>query len=448
MVKWRKNRRWCSFRIADKPTGTRGKPGFLPSVSKLIVTSVKWLMRTLRVVCFAALTLILLTLAEVQFQQRLLRYRAEQLMADMHQVRLYQSTWADAERLMHRWGAWGNYDGTCTAAECVYQIALTDYSYSRISWLMQHGGSRVYSLFGGRTARLFVCFTVHDGTIWRETAAISVAASPKLLSPSEGFPLTLMVVTKSRQRLRQTRDDWWIMGTDDQLADHPYYKAGRPGGCEINCEEAVVTYSTRTPPPEIERLSSFNLSCLTQLSSCTELEQLLPAAKDWHLYHEEENSTMQQTAGTPRSCDIPLWAIARDNRHALIVEGLSNRIVKEPGFAFVGAKGTFENGPDLKKEEAKVRILAPLKGTPPWDRDAIVLAYAYEGTDNKASEHLLPGSRYIVFPIGDDRRDQVLTRESPIELDRCGVWEDTPENRRELEKGFAQNDDLHGSELR
>jgi hypothetical protein len=413
----------------------------------------KWLRYTFRVAWIASLALILLTLAAVQFQQRMLRYRAEQLMGDVHQIRLYQSTWADAQRLMHRWGAWGHYDGTCTPAECRYSIALTDISYTKLSWMMQHGGFRIYSWFGGRSARLLVSFTVHDGYIWRETAGISVTASPKLLSGSDGFPLTLIVETKSRQRLRRTEDDWWIMGADDQLAKHPYYKAGRPGGCEINCEEAVVTYSTRTPTTEIERLTSFNLSCLTRFFSCTELEQLLPAAKEWRFYHEEENSAMQQTASTAKPCDIPLWAIARDARYALIVEGVSKRIVKEAGFSFVGANGTFEKGPDFEKEKARVMILASLKGTPPWANEAVVLAYPYEGTNNvpatpDASEHLFPGRRYIVFPIGDDRRDQVLTSESPIELERCGVWEDTPENRRELEKGFAQNDDLRGAEMR
>jgi hypothetical protein len=318
---------------------------------------------------------------------------------------------------------------------------------------MQHGGFRIYSWFGGRTSRLFVSFTVRDGTIWRETAGIAVTASPKLLSTADEFPLTLIVETKSRQRLRQTKDDWWIMGADDQLAEHPYYKAGRPGGCEINCEEAVVTYSTRTPPAEIDRLTSFNLACLTQLSSCMELNQLLPVAKDWHLYHEEENAAMQQTDFPSRACDIPLWAIARDARYVLIVESLSRIFVKEPGFAFVGAKGTFENGPDFEKEEAKIKILTPVKGVPPWAKETVVLAYPYRGANNvpatdEASEHLFPGKRYIVFPVGDDRRDQVLTRESPIELDRCGVWEDTLENRRELEKGFAQNDELRGVELR
>jgi len=42
----------------------------------------------------------------------------------------------------------------------------------------------------------------------------------------------------------------------------------------------------------------------------------------------------------------------------------------------------------------------------------------------------------------------VLTKESPIELDRCGLWEGTSENRRELEKGLVQNDELRGTELR
>jgi hypothetical protein len=184
-----------------------------------------------------------------------------------------------------------------------------------------------------------------------------------------------------------------------------------------------------------------------------ELEQILPAAKDWGLYHEKENSAMQEIAGPPRPCDIPLWAVARDVRYALGVEGLSTKKVKKPGVTFLAADDPLGNGPDFKEEEDQVRILTILKGTPHWDLGAIVLAHPYGGTEFYpdvlgASEHLLPGKHYIVFPIGDDRRDQVLTQESPIALDPCGVWEDTPEVRLELEKGFAQNDNLRGPELR
>lgn len=417
------------------------------------MASLTWFPRILRVSSVTVLALVLVTLAAVQFQQRLLRYRAEELMADMHRIRLYQSTWLEAQRLMNRWGAWGHYDGTCTARQCRYEIALTDISYRKFEWLMQHGGFRVYCWLGGRATRLSVSFTVQDGTIWRETAGIAVTATPKLLSTADDFPLTLIVLTKSRQRLRATENDWWIMGADEQLAEHPYYKAGRPGGCKINCEEAVVTYSTRTPPAEIDRLTSFNFSCLTQLLSCAELDQLLPAAKDWRLYHEEKNSAMRESAGPPRSCNIPLWALARDTRYALVVEGISATIAKKPGTVFLAADEPLGSGPDFKREENNVKILTILKGAPPWDLGSIVLAHPYGGTEFYpdslgASEHLIPGKRYLVFPIGDDRRDQSLTRESPIELDPCGVWADTSENTRELEKGFTQNDGLRGAESR
>ena len=74
----------------------------------------KWIKHALRVVCLTSLSFVLLIIAAVQGQQYLLRWRAERLMADMHRIRLYQSTWADAENLMHRWGAWGHFEGTCT----------------------------------------------------------------------------------------------------------------------------------------------------------------------------------------------------------------------------------------------------------------------------------------------------------------------------------------------
>ncbi len=404
-----------------------------------MVSSATRFLRILRVTCLTVLALVLLTWATVQIQQRLLRHRAELLMADMHQIRLYRSTWADAQRLMTRWGAWGHYYGTCTAEKCRYRITLTDISGSKFGrWIIRRRGLRVYSLFGGRASRLVVSFTVQNGTIWRETAAIAVAASPRQLTLVDDFP-TLIVQTKSRQRLRSSGDDWWILGTDDQLATHPYYKAGRPGGCTF-CREAVVTYSTRTPSPEIDRLTSFNFSCLTQFFSCVELEQLLPAAKEWHLYHEDDPA-MQQSIPLAKRCDIPIWVIARDTRYALLVEGISTRNVKMPGFSLVEATNTITNGPDWDKTEARVKVLAPLKGDPPWTKGAVVLAHPYEGTP-EAAEHLSPGKHYIVFPVGGDRRDQILTKESPIELDRCGVWDDTSENLHEAERGIAQNDGL------
>jgi hypothetical protein len=412
----------------------------------------KWLIRAFRAACVTALVLVMLLYAAVQFQQRLLRWRAEQLMADMHRIRLYQSTWSDAQRLMHRWGKWGHYDGSCTSANCRYQIALSDLSYARFGWIMQHGGFRIYNWCGGRSARLTVSFTVHDGTTWRETAEIGVTASPRPLSGGDGLPVTLIVQTKSRQRLRETEDDWWILGADNQLEEHPYYKAGRPGGCEINCEEAVVTYSTRTSPDEIERLTSFDLSCLDRFNSCTELEQLLPAAREWHLYKDEDLVWKRLQDSMAKPCALPLWAIARDSRYVLAVEGISAQTHHQPAAVLNQPSGNSARGLDFAVEEAQIKIDEVLKGTPPWPPLSVVTAYPYSGYRDdpgtiQQAQHLRPRTRYLVFPVGDDRKDQRLTKDSAVSLDHCGVWSDTPENRRELLKGFSQNDSLRGPEL-
>jgi hypothetical protein len=115
----------------------------------------------------------------------------------------------------------------------------------------------------------------------------------------------------------------------------------------------------------------------------------------------------------------------------LSVETISVKIVKENG---------------LDAEMAKVRVVDSLKEPAPWLPSALVDAYPYGGSrytsPPEEAEHLAPGKRFIVFPIGNDRRDQMLTKDSPIRLERCGVQEDTPETRRELEIGFAQNDSL------
>jgi hypothetical protein len=395
-----------------------------------------------RIVLFAGgvvLSLVLFTFLTVQFQQRMLRWRAERLSADMHQIRLYQSTWADAQRLMHRWGAWGHYDGTCTAASCKYEIEMGSVAFYNphvprntwLVWLLMHDRFNLYSWFGGRGSAFTASFTVHDGTIWRESSAMGVVVSRRKVKRDDDYDRTLYVSAKSYQRLHRTIEDpFTYMGSEDELAKHPYYKVGRPGGCMINCEIGVVYYSTHSPPAEIERLTSYNFSCFTRFSPCAELEDLLPAAKEWHLYKEDE---LKQSSSPEKPCDVPVWALARDARYVLAVEALTTKMEK------IGWEQ------DWFQEATKVRVIASLKEPAPWPLGAVVTAnpYArYEPLPPADAEHLAPGKRYLVFPIGNDQRDRLVTKNSPITLERCGVQDDTPENRRELEKGFAQNDSL------
>jgi hypothetical protein len=394
----------------------------------------KWISRVLRVVGVTMAAVVLLALAAVQFQQRLLRWRAEHLMADMHQIRLYQSTWADAQRLMERWGAWGHYDGSCTVTDCRYEIDLTDASWrswdkerkSESGWLWRHHAAYVlYRWLGGRYAIIHCAFIVQDSTIWRTITWVNIAVPPKLLD-KENYGYVLLVGAKSQQALRRSEGGGSVWGGDDVPAEHPYYKAGRPGGCE-GCAAAEITYSTHTPQAEIERLTSFDFSCLTRLISCKMPEDLMPAAREEHLYGDQDPIYHEPPVPTSSSstCKNLLWAVTRDAGTVLVADVLT--VKQEKGY----------NG---MYQLASVKIDSYLKGG----------AYGPLGSVRTIkAEEMVPGKQYIVFPeeFTYGKRDP-YGDDSLIVPGTCGVQQDTPENRRELEKGFAQNDNLRGPELR
>ncbi len=408
----------------------------------------KW---AVRFVLFAGglfLSLVLITFLIVQIQLIMSRWRAERLSADMHQIRLYKSTWADAQRLMHRWGAWGHYDNSCTAADCHYAIGMGTIRYQNphaprrawVEWLSAHDRLNLYQWLGGRDVVFYASFTVHDGTIWRTGSGIGVDVPTGRIRRDNDWPSTLSISAESYQRLHRTLENWtpFIGDSEDELAQHPYYKVGRPGGCMINCQIGIAYYSTHTPPSEIIRLTSYDFSCFTRFNPCAHIEDLLPAAKEWHLYDNayESSPSAPRPGPLPPPCsNIPVWAQARDARYVLAVEPLSTEIAKH-----------HEDYGEYLREVTEVRVVSSLKEPAPWLPGAIVSAdhiyWLNDASQSSEGKHLVPGRRYIVFAIGNDRRDRLLTKDSPLSFDRCGVQEDTPEIHRELEKGFAQNDTL------
>jgi hypothetical protein len=172
---------------------------------------------------------------------------------------------------------------------------------------------------------------------------------------------TLSVAAGSYQRLHRTLENQFVlMSGAEELAQHPYYKVGRPGGCMINCQIGVVYFSTHTPPAEVERLTSYDFSCFTRFKPCAELEDPLPAAKEWHLYKEDE---LKQSSLPKKPCDIPVWAMARDARYVLSVDAISTKIVK-----------SHEDYGEYHREVAKVRVVSSLKETAPWLLGSLALS--------------------------------------------------------------------------
>jgi len=208
-----------------------------------------------------------------------------------------------------------------------------------LDWLLTHDRLNLYQRFGGRFSEFNASFTVHDGTIWRESTAMGVSVPTRKIRRADNgdWDWTLSVGAGSYQRLHQV----WFAGGDESLAGHPYYKVGRPSGCKILCQIVNVSYSTRTPPAEIERLTSYDFSCFTRFHPCARIVDLLPAAEEWHLYDSEYESSptvpvpkerplSEYPLPKPVPCsNIPVWAQARDAHYALAVEALSTKIVQD-----------------------------------------------------------------------------------------------------------------------
>ena len=389
----------------------------------------KWLKASCVILLIAGVMLVSISHIAIEFEQALLEYRAEKLLADFQQIKLHQSTWQDAQELMHRWGAWGHYDGSCTASDCRYTIVVESATpreqrglYQRLS---QFRLNWIYSVLGGRYFRFFAGFIVQDGAVWRTDIAAMVEIP--LYANKGDIGEVLVASAKSRSVLHTIATGGWVLGDDEQLAQHPWYKAGRPGGCTF-CMSSDVTYSEQTPQAEIRRLTSLNLSCITQIIPCTKVEDLMPAARDWHLY---DHYYLGPSSTNP--CDIPLWALGREATEALAVETIY-------------AKNT-EGDPHTRNRQRQllqVKVLESLKGPSPWPPGSIIQPDDIIGEVGSSSIHeeTQAGKHYILLTKFEKHRAL-----HEVDLLPCGIRADMPQTRAELVKGFAQNDALRGPEL-
>jgi len=271
--------------------------------------------RVLRVVGLAALVLVAGVAAYVQIQQHILRWRAERLLADIREIQMGKSTWADTQRLMYKWGAWGAYEGTCTAKRCDYQIAMEDTFRAMPIYFVPHGGlwrdarmccrwlRRPYYLLGGRFAIVGARIEVKDGIIWAKSFEVEINTTPHIPFWNE--------------------DDYALVGTAHGLTNHKHsdfrsrreYVVWRPNGCE-GCKSINVDYSPFADPRIVRSLLDFNLGCLTSFLACREPAELMPTA--WRVYGAPAKT---DSSGERESTEEEkLEDAGRDSEYASIAE--------------------------------------------------------------------------------------------------------------------------------
>ena len=250
----------------------------------------------LRVTGVGVLVLVAGLAAFVQVQQHLLRWRAERLLADIREIQMGKSTWADAQRLMDRWGKWGGYQGSCTSERCEYHIRLKDIlqekDRSSYGYLLHP-----YYLLGGRFATVGARIQVKNGAIWTKSFYAEVFSPAPIPFFGDGDYFLIGETGGPNSEL----------DTDKDLDVFLPICTG--------CKMIDVEFSPFADSESVNRLLDFRLSCLTSVLVCRQPSDLMPAAWKYYSTHRE---TPERTSEL--SIDESFKKAGRDTKYIAVAE--------------------------------------------------------------------------------------------------------------------------------
>jgi hypothetical protein len=260
----------------------------------------------------------------VQAGQWVARRRAERLLADFRLLTQKQGTWADLQRIQTKWGPWGNYDGTCNAQQCEYQVQIFDVSRSVLSsvdhllfehipwddaiWVSRVGLLAIRYL-GGHAAMMRLDVNVRDGVIERATLTIGTAV-PKgygrgragkddqgLAYRSDIYDLLGTARLEAPEEVQRDLRSWaWNKDIFPTM-----YHVQPPDGCE-GCMGLYSFMSSATEQKDVAWLTDFNMTCITRWTPCTTEADMMPAA--WAKYGE--NLKLKKAANDASKLNLPV----------------------------------------------------------------------------------------------------------------------------------------------
>ncbi|MDR3799710.1 MAG: hypothetical protein P4K93_16270 [Terracidiphilus sp.] len=233
--------------------------------------------RWIRIAIIAILAPIVCLFAVVRIQQYVLRWRAERLLADIRQIQMGKSTWADAQRFMTKWGAWGWYENSCTSSHCDYQVAIEDAlrsmpTLSFPSITMRYPGrdikrvNKTYRLLGGHFGAAYARVQVKNGIIWGKSFEAAITIQPLLPNPEIHEPVVLDAEAEGTTQMH---------GFPRLRPETPEY-GGYLGSKSDCCRTVFVEFTPRADAHFVDALLKFDLSCITRWIECEATEELAP----------------------------------------------------------------------------------------------------------------------------------------------------------------------------
>ena len=235
----------------------------------------------LRQIFVTALVLLAAVWASGEGAQWLLRWRAQDLLADVRSLDVNRSGWPDAQRLMTKWGAYAAADtGPCTLDACTYRIdllqvlpqSLIGYPDPRVkNWL-----TRLVDCVGLRSVAARGGFTVEHGVVTSKWFAEQVAVPVRDWNSRGGAYVPDLAVSSG--------EFLGFAGPTEKSPPHPYRRVHNFHGAY----GITAQFLPQEDGAEQAALMDFRFSCITQFTPCQDEGEILPEA--WRNLQEQEHS--------------------------------------------------------------------------------------------------------------------------------------------------------------
>jgi hypothetical protein len=373
-------------------------------------------LRLRRVLNYGAVSLVLVCLiavAALHVQERILRYRAEKLLADIQSLELRKASFADARDVFRRWGKWGEFDRPCRPAHCNLQITLSDFPYDlpeKYAWRISL--HRAAMFVGAHPARVTATIVIDDAIVWGKGFDVGIDAPPYAEAGGLATDNDYMLAGSAESRSRFDAFD-----RPATVLLHPNYVIGKPSGCEI-CVAVYAEFTPYADSHDVQRLMQFNFSCLTRWKPCRTQNDIMPVA--WREYVDDHAKIA--AANPQRECGPKEVALlGRDAENAAVVDVIANR-----NESLVGNE---------RFRDSTVRLSKRLKRTTFWNPGESREMSVHESEVGLVGSHSLdfvkPGARIITLFNYSEVDGSIL--------EQCGVVPFTPQNLALVKRGVDQD---------
>jgi hypothetical protein len=396
----------------------------------------KWL----KVLFVSLCALFILIVISTQIEQRIFRHRAELLLTEIRSIELRKTHWYEVRSQFERWYGQTDFDGPCDESTCKLQITISDSVLGFVShanlfvrlddylrWRLKLSYDqgpfvsvaaflfRTYVRMGGHPSRVSAAIGVQDGIVWSKNFSVVIEtygpATADSLNVWQG-EYSLIATVDSVPRFSRFFD----YEINPQLAIHPEYVIGAPGGCEI-CVFGWVEFTPYLDRAETDRLMTIDLSCLTRWHSCFTQIDLMPAAWSQYLAERPRVEALRRHVDcSPQTIEI----LGRDSLY--ITTGEIVQLRKNM------------RGAEDSKVTAKVRALEHVKGDSDLKVDEI-REFPLSSRMDLIDPGISVGQKLIFFgrwkqvdelQIGDRRDCPVVTaNDTNLRLVRNGMSRDS-----------------------